>query len=209
MIMQITKSKKDKVRTFTEILVDKIGPIPHRGQIITYASLAHHGLLGSMDRLLLNTADLATVPADLLASLISYSREEVAIRNVKNCDMISLLDSVQCEQLRIGIQSLSSEETMSLVRAMESRVERLKLASEGDITLDMAVLSQYSGLGKCYKVLFEGVFLVKYYEEVRSWTKKIQWREFRNGMEWSLGLGIAIDQPGYQLPYFKPIPNMN
>ena len=211
MIMQITKSKKDKVRTFTEILVEKIGPVPPRWQIITYASLAHHGLLGSMDKLCLDTVDLATIPADLLASLISCSREEVRIRDVKNCDMISLLDSVQCEQLKIGTQSLSSEETLALVRAMESRVERLKLAiaSMGEITLDMAVLSQYSGLGKCYRVLFGGVFLVKYYEEVRSWAKKIKWREIRNWYSPMLGLGIAVDQPGCQLPNFKPIPNMN
>ena len=49
----------------------------------------------------------------------------VSISNVSNCDIVSILDSIKIEGLWINSQTLSSEETQVMVRAMESHVERV------------------------------------------------------------------------------------
>ena len=61
------------------------------------ASLAHHGLLGSvrMRNIWLHDVDLTSVPAEHLASLFSSVTRCVSIKNVSGCDLVSILDSVK------------------------------------------------------------------------------------------------------------------
>ena len=101
------------------------GYYPHPPEIITAASLAHHGLLGSVEWLYLKNLDLASVPAEHLASLASCVTSSIGIINVSNCDIISFLASVKCGHLIINRENLNSEETQALVQAMESRVKRV------------------------------------------------------------------------------------
>jgi len=87
------------------------------------ASLAHHGLLGSVTMLGLYGVNLSQVPAHHLASLVSCVTNELHIHNVRGCDLGSILSSVKCNRLDIRRQRLGREETLALVQAMESGVE--------------------------------------------------------------------------------------
>ena len=120
---------------------------PRLSDITCAASLAHHGLLGSVQVMELLDVDLTSVPAEHLASLVSSVTGRVKIQNVSGCHLIKILDSVKSKDLGIYRQSLGSEETQALVRAMESRVEYVRLF--GEVTLDIRVLMEYSGQGKC------------------------------------------------------------
>ena len=78
--------------------------------------------------------------------------------------------SVQCPELSFHDQSLGHEETEALVRAMETRVERVLL---GHVTLNIEALTKYSGRGKCRRFWFENA--AKYREELRSWASNKGW----------------------------------
>ena len=121
--------------------------------------------------------DLASVPAEHLASLTACVTELVDIWNVSNTDLTSILDSSKSEQLQIDIQSLSTEETRALVRAMEN-VEILGL--NGGLTLDISTLVTYDGRGKCEKVVFYYDTADKYREEVLRWAQRISWTVTRD-----------------------------
>ena len=88
-----------------------ISIFPSAPEISTAASLAHQGLLDSVKEMYLKDVDLASVPADHLASLAACVTADVVIWNVSNTDLTSILDSCKSEWLRISNQSLSTEET--------------------------------------------------------------------------------------------------
>ena len=126
MMSQMTKKDKDTIRREAQALCAKIRnkswPYfrwPLLPEMTTVASLAHHEILGYVEFMVLRDLDLASVPGEHLASLASCVTESVIIENVSNCDLVSILDRVKCEWLFISSQSLSSEETRALVRAME------------------------------------------------------------------------------------------
>ena len=94
------------------------------------ASLAHHGLLGSVEEIWLCDVDLTSITPEHLASLISSVTGFVIIENVSGCDLVTILDNVKSKVLYIYSQSLGSEETQALLRAKESRVEEVQLIEE-------------------------------------------------------------------------------
>ena len=154
-IAHMTKYKKETIRKEADSLDAQIRKKwtfrhihykPLLPEITAAASLAYHGLLGSVEKMLLQDVDLASVPTEHLASLASCATSNVVIWNVGNLDIISFLGSLKCEQLIISRLSLSSEEIQELVRAMETRVERVKVRV---VSLDITALTQYSGQGRC------------------------------------------------------------
>ena len=143
-------------------------------EIICAASLAHHGLLGSVAWMRLGDVDLTSVPTEPLASLASSVTGRVLIENVSGCDLVTILGSVKSEVLSISRQSLGSEETQALVQAMESRVELVMLY--GDVTLDIRDLMEYSGQGKCREVgCGMGDTADRYREQLRTWATSNNW----------------------------------
>ena len=147
-------------------------------EISNAASLAHHGLLGSVKDMYLTDVDLASVPAEHLASLASCVTRSVDIKNVSNCDLTSILDSVNCDLLSINSQTLSREETRAVVRAMETGVEQVYLGDLGKMSLDMRALTQYSVQGKCVEVRYEEWKVedaARNIKKLRSWAKRINW----------------------------------
>ena len=98
----------------------------------------------------LKNDDLVSIPSEHLALLVSCVKLWVEIEDVRNGDIISTLARLKCEELRISSQTLSSEETRALVRAMDTGVERLVLGTRGDVSLDITAFTQYSGQGKCW-----------------------------------------------------------
>ena len=142
------------------------------------ASLAHLRLLGSVREMRLWNVDLTSVPAEHLASLASCVNEMtggVIIENVSGCDLVNILDSVNCRWLSISSQSLGSEETQALVRAMESGVGKVEL--DDGVTLEIRVLMEYSGQGKCRKVRCDRDTKDKYKEQHRTWATSRNWKE--------------------------------
>ena len=193
MIKKIMKHRKDTIRTamvtYGPILRWSIFSVPYHyttnhtrsnqiryagllHKISTAASLAHHGLLSYLEIMTLRDVDLRSVPDESLASLVSCVEHSVRIENVNNCNII--LDSVKSKWLTIQKQSLTSEETRTLVRAMESKVEIVEFGLYGGdgATLDVAALTQYSGQGKCQTVYWGNIFFDKYKAELRSWVKR-------------------------------------
>ena len=138
------------------------------------ASLAHQGLLGSVTSVSLCDVYPTSLPAEHLASLVSSVTRILLIENVSGCDLVNILDSVNCTELSISSQSLGSEETQALVRAMESRVEDVEL---GDgVTLEIRNLMEYSGQGKCRKVRCYNDTKDRYKEQLRTWATSRNWR---------------------------------
>ena len=157
--------------------------IPRLSEITCVASLAHHKLLGSVSGLWLYDVDLTSIPTEHLASLASCVTENyfpgvhegVHIQNVSGCSLVTILDSVKINrnQLVISKQSLNSEETRALVRAMESNVVKVWLKDQ--VTLDMRVLMEYNGQGKCREVELYYDTANRYMEQLRTWTKNRNW----------------------------------
>ena len=165
MVSQMTKLKRDAIRKRAEGLaafirerwVKTCNEAPSIHEISDAASLAHHGMLGSVEWMLLSNVDLACIPAEHLASLTSCVTEYVSIRTVSNCDIISILDSVKSQGLFISSKSLSSEETQALVRAMESNIETVVLGFEDE--------GYYWSEDKD-----------RYRDEIRRWAQRNNWK---------------------------------
>ena len=161
-----------------EALVKKvawaIGISPSKPEITCAASLAHHGLLGSVKVLVLRY-DLTSVPAGHLASLTASATESVEICNVSGCDLVvTILDCVKSKILWIrDVTLLGCEETQALVRAMESRVEDVRLDEE--VTLDISSLIEYSGQGKCSELGCYDEVAARYREQLLAWATSRNW----------------------------------
>ena len=137
------------------------------------ASLAQHGLLGSVENMRLSNVDLTPVPAEHLATLVSSVTSCVDITNVSGCDLVTILDSVKSNELEISNRRLGTEETQALVRAMETGVELVRL--EEGVTLDIGGLMEYSGQGKCQEVECHYDTAATYRDKLRRWATSRNW----------------------------------
>ena len=177
-IAHMTKYEKDTIRREADNLASQIRKNwmflhePKLPEITTAASLVSNGLLGSVEEMLLRDVDLVSVPTEHLASLASCATSNVVIWNVGNLDIISFLGSLKCEQLIISRLTLSSEEIQELVRAMETRVERVRVRV---VSLDITALTQYSGQGRCRLLECFQDFAGRNRKELKSWAKRINW----------------------------------
>ena len=122
--------------------------LEQQSEVACVASLAHNRLLRSVRDLCLFKVNLSSIPADHLVSLVSCVTGRVYIEGVSGCGLSTILDNVKCESLTISSQSLNTEETHALVRAMETGVEEVSLSYyHGNV--DIETLIKYSGQGKC------------------------------------------------------------
>ena len=181
---QLTKLKKDKLRRNFEIEAAAIrvrwsGPhhTPALPEILTAASLAHQGILGSLECFVLEDVDLGSIPVEQLAPLVSCVERDVEMERVTG-DLGTILDHIHCG-LSIYNPSLSSEETLALVKAMESNVEELRLW--WDFNIDIEALTDYSGQGKCRKISCVSAGDKTTGNEIERWAKSNNWLVYRNG----------------------------
>ena len=141
--------------------------------------LAHYGLLKHLDVLTLRKAgNLSSVPTEHLSSLVSIVKERLDINkglpgerdtmSVSGKSLVTILDSAKCDTLSIGNLNLGSEETEALVRAIETRVERVRLGYP-DVTIDISTLTSYDG------------FLDRYRGKVRTLAKSRKWKVIKQG----------------------------
>ena len=134
------------------------------------ASLAHLGLLGTLDRLSLRQDHLASIPSQHLASLVSCVKDQVWIDNIDN--IVTILESVQSGGLIISDQCLSSGETQALLLAMETRLEKVTLTR---VTVDIEALTKYSGQGRCHTLVMNGKKMyVAGVKKLSDWCKECE-----------------------------------
>ena len=207
MISQMTKNKKNTIWTKAKSLATQIGNKmvggykPNLTEMLTLASMAHHGIPISVQQMFIQE-DLASVPIKHLASLTSCVTDSVFIQDV-NCDMVLILENIKCKRVVIN-QTLGSEGTRSLVRAMESNVKTICLGPK--TYLDIAILKQYSGEGKCSMVVYCCNIIMyygnnKFVNEMWSWGKsKINWET-----GWNL---VPSPVPQLELTPFQLIRNI-
>ena len=139
------------------------------------ASLSHHGLLGSLSRMMLCDVNLSQVPDKHLASLASCVTDFFTIRNVTGGQQIaSLFTNIKCDWLHIRRQSLGLGETQALVEAMQSGVKEVTL--DGEVSLEMETLSEYSGHGVCWWVSLWVDTDGRYKEDLKKWARSKNWR---------------------------------
>ena len=170
------------MRRVRDVVIPLIGAIVSIGdvyekrisEIMCCASLAHHGLLGSVVTMRLLAIDLSPVPAQHLASLVSCVTRNLNIWNISGCDLFLLLSSLKCKDLMIARQRLGRQETRALVQAMESRLEIVTLGDQ--VTLDIEALAEYNGHGVCRRVELEGDTVDRYGEELKTWAWRGKWR---------------------------------
>ena len=62
------------------------------------------------------------------------------------------------------------------MQAMESGVERVALGAYEEVTLDIGVMTEYKGEGKCREITCYSYTADKYREEIRVWARSIRWR---------------------------------
>ena len=113
--------------------------------------------------------DLSTIPAEHLASLVSTLTGYFSIEKIRGCDLVAMMDSLKTPMVVIYCQSLNTEETGALVRAMESRVEKLWLGWK--VELDIEVLKGYSGQGKCMWIKCYDDTAARYTDQLESWSR--------------------------------------
>ena len=100
------------------------------------------------------------------------------------CDLVSILDSLQCTEIGLGFNALCiEEEAQALVRAMESRVERLYFHDTRDMCVNTEILTEYSGQGRCKFIFCEDVDDVNFIKKLFCWVDEKgwycdQWNEF-------------------------------
>lgn len=153
---------------------------PTPQEIACAASLAQRGLLddGAIGWMWLQSIDLSSVPSAHLASLVSHATVLLELKDVSGCDLARLLDSVLLQKpeagstfegLYISEMSLGTEETKALVRAMETRVEKMTLGNSGEMSLDLRSLMEYSGRGKCAQLTLYNQTASKYIKDITTW----------------------------------------
>ena len=193
MMSQMTKHHKEVIRRKVDVLADEVrvdclwetyhdrgGVLFNSQDILCASSLAHHGLLGSLEYLGLWQVDLASVPPHRLASLASCVTNCIDILpSASNIDLVSFLDSINCEELKLtrDYRLEKREEVQALMRAMETRLVFVYLRPEDMMT----VLTQYSGRGRCSKLVcdlpdYQASLCCKLVNEVKSWARRINWR---------------------------------
>ena len=152
-------------------ITEKLKSLP---EITTAARLAHLGEFGSVKELRLNDGNLSSIPAEHLASLVSCVTSRVYISQIRDNDLISILNHLKCEYLNINNQRLGRYETQALVRAMQGSVRTVYLGKQ--VILDIEALTQYGGQGQCLKVILQyDKTADRFGEEIKSWAQRINW----------------------------------
>ena len=160
------------------------------------ASLAHHGLLKSLEHLRMIYVDLGEVPTHQLVTLASCVTISLWIQNVSGCDMVAFLDSVKCRLLRIDGQKLRTEDTQALVRAMETSVFEVYIGNYEEVTLDIEALTKYNHQGKCKYIYMAGWRYLepetrdKYEEALSNWPAPYPWIVSHSHLRYHLRRGF-------------------
>ena len=149
----------------------KLFDSPSLDMVICAGNMAKHGYLNDVKGMWLGDHDEGMWLEGVdIASLASNLERYIGIENVSGCSLVKILDSVKCPLVVMFHQSLDSEETRALVRAMESRVEKVRLGC--NVQLDIAALKKYSGEGKCKKLKCYDDTAARFKDQLGTWAAR-------------------------------------
>ena len=144
------------------------------------ANLAHRELIDELECIrlgntnTLDVTDLSTIPTHHLSSLVASAVGDVYIANVTGCDLVTIINSLQCDVLDIFNQRLGREETKALGVAMKYRVSQVVMLDE--VELDVKVLTDEIDVGRVMHrsmdlhLKCESSTDVTYARELRRWA---------------------------------------
>ena len=143
--------------------------------LLSAASLARQGFLTEVKLMRLGSrlgekVDLSSIPIDDLVKLSKCVSDGVKFENVSG-DLSPVLNNINCDfvQFEKEKKSLTTAESQALVTAMVSRVKTVRL------TLDLEVLTQYNGKGKCDRIELTSV-TIDYGDKMEEWALKVGWQ---------------------------------
>ena len=134
------------------------------------ANLAHRGLLQNVNRIGLFT-DLSRIPTKHLASLVSTVKSTVGIMEDTGCDLVAIFDSLKCEELTIGFQSLGTKESSALGRAMKSLDIEVRLIEVHELDVEAMTENSEKWDGEWY-LWCQCEIAVTYARELRRWAQR-------------------------------------
>ena len=127
-------------------------------ELVRTASLIHRGMLGevSCERLCLADVNLSTIFSQHLGSLAASVTDQVFFGgNIIIPHLGVFLDKVKCDKLTFLSQTFNTEETLAMVRAMQTRVRIVILIhSRGNV--DVRAMRNFDGKGRCEQVWVVG-----------------------------------------------------
>ena len=131
MITQMTRDKKHTIRRTAERMAAQIREnwstlrhTPLFPEISRAASLAHHRMLGSVRVMRLQDVDLASVPAQHLASLASCASLLAVLHKVRKSQLSPILDNIKSDVLGLTI----IEDTPDLLWLSSMRPRRMEIS---------------------------------------------------------------------------------
>lgn len=136
--------------------------------VTTAASMAKMGIITNVERMdLEDNIDISSIPSDNMAALCSVVTDWVGIEGVTG-NVQTILANVKCKELGIADMNLDHDDTECLLEAMRNNVEDVELYY--DVSLDIDVLTQYDGLGKC------GKLWCWWDETLSNWASAVGWK---------------------------------
>ena len=109
----------------------------------------------------------------ILATRVSWG---VTIDNVTG-NLTPIVGNIKCDLLYISNQNLSSEVTQCLVTAMRDNVEEVGLGYDGDVNINMELITQgYDGRGRCREVWCCHDTGRRYGQHLETWAARMGWK---------------------------------
>ena len=143
--------------------------------LLSAASLARQGFLTEVELMHLGSrhgekVDLSSIPIVDLVKLSKCVSDGVKFENVSG-DWSPVLNNINCDfvQFEKEKKSLTTAESQALLTAMVSRVKTVRTA------LDLEVLAQYNGKGKCDRIELTWV-TTDYGDKMEEWARKVGWQ---------------------------------
>ena len=151
------------------------------------AALAWHGVLGSMENLIIKDKELPSCPDKHLRALISCGTNVVTIEDVNGINLSKILTAIKCRELELfninygcdkSGPGLGIEDFEAVVRVMQSGVKSLRLEfrikpDEPPPLEPLTTLTKYDGQGEC-----EEIELFDYSDDFDDYDEFIQFRRF-------------------------------
>ena len=147
--------------------------VPSVSMLRLAAQLASDGHLKSVEEMELLDMDISDIPPDPFGKLVSKVTDLVSIYLLTPTTHLDIImENAQCRRLDLSCMDLTELQTRAMVRAMQDRVIGVKLSG---VTLDIEVLCQYNGQGKCWMLKLEANTRTLHGERILSWMEEVGW----------------------------------
>ena len=140
---------------------------------LTAATLSKAGHLTFVECMVLWNIYISRIPPDSLASLATRVNWRVYINDVIG-DLTPIVGNIKCEVLSISNVYLSSEVIQCLVTAMRNNVEEVELGWDGDVNINMELITQgYAGWCRVVRCHYDTGR--RYGLHLETWADRMGW----------------------------------